>query len=160
MSDETTDLKSQLESLQKENDTLRGLLGNSSKPCPYCGLAAEDQIKCALGFPGCSRADDQMLGRYFADAYCLQELEKDVAELLKLRPFDEYHEDKGDVLWWKLPIEEPPWVGSPLSMDWPGYHTHWSHLPNANAPDALSLGGSITNEDTFGETPCKDNSES
>jgi hypothetical protein len=29
------------------------------------------------------------------------------------RPISEYHEDMGDVLWWKFPIEEPPYVGSP-----------------------------------------------
>lgn len=29
-------------------------------------------------------------------------------------PLSEYHEDMGDVLWWKFPIEEPPYVGSPL----------------------------------------------
>ena len=34
-------LREQLAEARKENDTLRGLLGNSAKPCPYCGLAAE-----------------------------------------------------------------------------------------------------------------------
>ena len=32
---------SRIATLERENDTLRGLLGNSAKPCPYCGLAAE-----------------------------------------------------------------------------------------------------------------------
>ena len=32
---------------------------------------------------------------------------------MKARPIDEYHEDMGTVLWWKFPIEEPPYVGSP-----------------------------------------------
>lgn len=43
---------------------------------------------------------------------------------------DEYHEDFGDVLWWRLPINEPPHVGSPLDDDFPvdGYYTHWSKL--------------------------------
>lgn len=29
------------------------------------------------------------------------------------RPIAEYHEDMGPVLWWKFPIEEAPYVGSP-----------------------------------------------
>ena len=44
------------------------------------------------------------------------------------KPIEEWHEDYGDVLWWKLPIEEPPYVGSPLCEDWPGYHTHWTPI--------------------------------
>ena len=41
------------------------------------------------------------------------------------RPLEEWGEDYGDVLWWKFPIEEPPYVGSPLDEKWPAYHTHW-----------------------------------
>lgn len=44
-------------------------------------------------------------------------------------PLAAWHEDRGDVLWWRFPIEEPPYVGSPISSDWPGYHTHWTPLP-------------------------------
>ena len=43
-------------------------------------------------------------------------------------PLEEWHEDYGDVLWWKFPIEEPPYVGSPLDERWPGYHTHWTPI--------------------------------
>ena len=74
-----------VERIKKENDTLRGLLGNSAKPCPYCGLAAEDQAKCPRGFPGCSRADDQMLSKHFADTYVAEQAEKDVVKLTKER---------------------------------------------------------------------------
>lgn len=45
------------------------------------------------------------------------------------RPLEEWGEDYGDVLWWKFPIEEPPYVGSPLDERWPGYHTHWTPIP-------------------------------
>jgi hypothetical protein len=31
-----------------------------------------------------------------------------------LLPAREYHEDMGAVLWWRFPVEEPPYVGSPL----------------------------------------------
>ncbi|NQX57525.1 hypothetical protein [Paenibacillus qinlingensis] len=53
-------------------------------------------------------------------------------ELTRLKQFndafipiliDEWHEDKGDVLWWSFPIQEPPYCGSPLDSDWPDYHT-------------------------------------
>lgn len=44
------------------------------------------------------------------------------------RPIDEWGEDYGDVIWWKFPIEEPPYIGSPLCEDWTGYHTHWTPI--------------------------------
>lgn len=28
----------------------------------------------------------------------------------------------------KFPIDEPPYVGTPLDSDWPGYHNHWTPL--------------------------------
>ena len=42
------------------------------------------------------------------------------------KSLEEWGEDYGDVLWWTFPIEEPPYVGSPLDERWPGYHTHWT----------------------------------
>lgn len=71
--------QAEIERLREENNTLRGLLGNSAKPCPYCGLAAEDQSKCDRGFPGCARADDQMLSQHFADAYHAEQAERELA---------------------------------------------------------------------------------
>jgi hypothetical protein len=50
-------------------------------------------------------------------------------ELQNPRPLDEYHEDYGSVLWWLLPVNEPPYVGAPGDSDWPGYHTHWTKCP-------------------------------
>lgn len=44
------------------------------------------------------------------------------------KPLEEWGEDYGDVLWWKFPIEEPPYVGSPLDEKWPAYHTHWTPI--------------------------------
>ena len=44
------------------------------------------------------------------------------------RPLDDWGEDYGDALWWKFPIEEPPYVGSPLDVNWPDYHTHWTPI--------------------------------
>ena len=50
------------------------------------------------------------------------------------RPLEEWHEDFGDVLWWKFPIEEPPYVGSPLDVEWPAYHTHWTPITVPEPP--------------------------
>jgi hypothetical protein len=46
-------------------------------------------------------------------------------------PGEEYHEDAGPVLWWRFPVVEPPWAGTPNHPDWPGYHTHFTPLPPA-----------------------------
>jgi hypothetical protein len=51
------------------------------------------------------------------------------ARLHTLHPIDTYHEDQGVVMWWLLPVIEPPYVGTPMDDSWPGYHTHWSYLP-------------------------------
>lgn len=68
------------------------------------------------------------------------------------RPLEEWTEEDGDVLWWRFPVNEAPWVGSPLNLGhtvechtqdslkprmaarfmvggWPGYHTHWTPIP-------------------------------
>ena len=50
------------------------------------------------------------------------------------RPIEEWNEDFGDVLWWKFPVEEPPYVGSPLDEKWPGYHTHWTFISIPQPP--------------------------
>jgi hypothetical protein len=42
------------------------------------------------------------------------------------KPIEEWHEDDGDCLWWKFPVEEPPYCGSPLELDFPNYVTHYT----------------------------------
>lgn len=51
-----------------------------------------------------------------------------------VRPEREWHEDMGNVLWWRFPISEPPWAGTPLDSDWPGYHRWWTPLPPMPLP--------------------------
>lgn len=55
-------------------------------------------------------------------------------EMYEVRPRSEWHEDYGDVLWWRFPIVEAPYVGSPLCDSWTeheleGFYTHWSAIP-------------------------------
>jgi hypothetical protein len=46
-------------------------------------------------------------------------------------PGERYHEDDGPVLWWRFPVDQPPYAGTPNDSDWPGYHTHFTPLPPA-----------------------------
>jgi len=73
-------LKSDNAQLHQENDQFRAMLGNSAKPCIYCGLSVKDQMKCESGFPGCARADDQMICPHFAAE---MKAEQRIAELGK-----------------------------------------------------------------------------
>lgn len=54
-------------------------------------------------------------------------------------PKHTWHEDKGPVTWWKFPIDEPAWIGTPNDSDWPGYHTHWT--PHPEIPTPISFDG-------------------
>lgn len=64
-------------------------------------------------------------------------LQQQAAELAMLRqlarpvaiPGEAYEIDMGDVMWWRFPIDEPPWLGTPGDSDWPGYHTHFTPCP-------------------------------
>lgn len=84
------------------------------------------------------------------------------SEIDRPRPLAEWHEDIGPVLWWRFPLEEPPYVGSPLDLGypvavciydalgrqvgearadvggWPGYHTHWTPIPMPQMPPSAS----------------------
>lgn len=46
------------------------------------------------------------------------------------RPLAAWHEDFGTCLFWKLPIQEPPYCGCPLQDDYPGdeFFTHWTPI--------------------------------
>jgi len=57
------------------------------------------------------------------------------AAIVNARPEEEWHEDDGCVLWWRFPIEEPPYIGSPLCCDWTGDYTHWTPLIGPNDGD-------------------------
>jgi hypothetical protein len=59
------------------------------------------------------------------------------AGVVEARPLSEWCEDFGPVTWWKLPVEEAAWIGTPNDDDWPGYHTHWTAHPVVPALAAL-----------------------
>lgn len=60
----------------------------------------------------------------------------------KPRPLADWHEDIGDALWWRFPISEAPYVGTPSDSDWPGYHTHWTRIICPDAP-SFEIGGDM-----------------
>lgn len=66
------------------------------------------------------------------DGDTLQEL---VDKVTILRPISEWCEELGDCLWWKVPIDEPPYCGSPLNDDFPWYVTHFTQLINLDWSD-------------------------
>jgi hypothetical protein len=39
--------------------------------------------------------------------------------MVKARPLSEWHEGIGDALWWRFPITESPYVGTPLDTGEP-----------------------------------------
>jgi hypothetical protein len=50
------------------------------------------------------------------------------------RPLIDWCEADGPVLWWAFPVNEPPYSGTPLDHNWPGYHTHWTPFPIPEDP--------------------------
>lgn len=46
-----------------------------------------------------------------------------------VRPQAAWASSDGPVLWWKLPVTEAPYLGTPRDAGWPGDHTHWTPLP-------------------------------
>lgn len=73
-------------------------------------------------------------------------LEDALSALTRARPLDHWHEDHGSVLWWRFPVDEPPYAGQPLDSDWPGYHTHWTPIPVPRPPEKPSVAGPVPEE--------------
>lgn len=64
------------------------------------------------------------------------DLQAKLDQLHTPRPFDDWHEDIGNVLWWSFPISEPPFSGDPHDSDFPFEHDDpsvgWVPLPNCD----------------------------
>ncbi|MGL4571746.1 MAG: hypothetical protein ACRCVJ_11855 [Clostridium sp.] len=62
----------------------------------------------------------------------VEENERMIAEFTvdnKPEPIEEWHEDMGDCLFWKYPVEEPPYCGTPLDIGFiEEYYTHFTRL--------------------------------
>jgi hypothetical protein len=73
-----------------------------------------------LSFEGMSRKDleDSL---HIADEY--------IVHLRTLRLREDWDESDGVVLWWTLPLREPPYVGDLRDDDFPEYVTHWTPIP-------------------------------
>lgn len=78
-------------------------------------------------------------------------------EARRLWPIQDWHEDDGPVLWWRPPIEEPPYSGTPLDNDWPGYHTHFTLIvmPDDGGQETASAVPRQTRDDLGVQLPRK-----
>ena len=61
-----------------------------------------------------------------------------------LHPIEDWHEDDGPVLWWALPVEEPPYCGTPNDTDFAadngeGYFTHFTHIVRNSVIESWNL---------------------
>lgn len=53
----------------------------------------------------------------------------ELEDSLEPKPIEDWNEEIGDVLWWRFPIEEAPYCGTPLDSDWINdYYTHWTPI--------------------------------
>ncbi|MDU2057687.1 MAG: hypothetical protein E6719_00025 [Dermabacter sp.] len=52
------------------------------------------------------------------------------------RHIDEWHEVDGPVLWWRDPIEEPPYVGTPDDADFDETYKWWSPIDTPEIPES------------------------
>ena len=110
----------------------------------FCNVSMEDKaaIKAVLSFLD-ERVD---LSRAAVLTELLADRDKLLESLLTFYPAADYHEDYGTVLWWHLPVKEPPYVGAGAGMcetdnygeptkcrrlQEEGWLTHWSRLPDA-----------------------------
>jgi hypothetical protein len=57
-----------------------------------------------------------------------------VGDETEARPLGEWQDDDWPSLWWRFPVDEPPYVGGPGDGGWPGYHTHWTPIPMPTEP--------------------------
>jgi hypothetical protein len=108
-------------------------------------IAAQVAMAVSEGLPRLLR--EQTAGSACGYPAALEEMRKDgerLARLTTLHPAADWHEDFGAVLWWHLPICEPPSVGCGEGMNETDRHgkptscalgqrsgwlTHWSRIP-------------------------------
>lgn len=92
-------------------------------------VAAElaDQLMTAIG---CDLSQKRNF-EDFRDQREAAQTAENLRRLRTLRPESEWCEEYGPVIWWRVPISEPPFVGTPLDDEWiDDYYTHWTPLPS------------------------------
>jgi hypothetical protein len=96
--------------------------------CASLGYAKYAQDIGYVSFDG----PDDLIGKVMA----LQIAEAEDLASRTMQPKDEWTEDDGNVLWWSLPLREPPYAGTPLDDDFPEHLTHWTRIPPPIEPAA------------------------
>ncbi len=130
--------QAEVDALRAERDHYRVMIAKLAAE-----IDADDGRGDVTGEKGWRLLADAVMGRVFG---LRAELSAARAELARLTAapvpvaIDDWHEGVGCVLWWHFPIEEPPYSGTPLDSDWPGYHTHWTRFA---MPDDPATGGPI-----------------
>jgi hypothetical protein len=71
---------------------------------------------------------DTFEGGRYVRASDYDALARELADAREARSYEEWHEGDGPVLWWSFPVNEPPYVGTPMDDEWPFYHTHWTRI--------------------------------
>ena len=105
-------------------------------PCPFCGSTnLRYEFAGSQGYICCDNCgtqgpcDEQAADPICDDDAAYAAWNRRAAAAPVAIPGEKYHEDMGPVTWWRLPVDEPPWVGTPNDSDWPGYHTHFTPAP-------------------------------
>lgn len=84
---------------------------------------------------GLSPEDVERLQYTLEDVIAINLMEKQIP-----LPLEEWHEDYGDCLWWRFPIEEPPYCGNPLDSEWQekNYGDYYTHFTRLIIPELIS----------------------
>ena len=99
--------------------------------------AAERQQRLASG-EGVTQAYRALPSPYLCERRDCDTLVAAYLAAIEPHPLDDWHDDDGFALWWKFPVHEPPYVGSPTCLNWPGHHTHWTPIPMPMTPKEKS----------------------
>lgn len=102
---------------------LRADYGNGwhAVSCARCGLVSHRVKTLGLALASFRAADARLQEQLYDERHTFQ--------------IADWKESDGDVLWWRFPLDESPYCGTPLDQDWPGYHTHWTRIPRVSNPE-------------------------
>lgn len=116
-------------------DRIRALLAGERKGRPaLCVIVEGASIPSEVATRLSTLIDEQIKGRSeFHQLLVVDSKQAPMVEHVEnfciARPLDEWCEQDGPALWWKFPIVEPPYSGSPLCDNFPDYVTHWTRIP-------------------------------